>query len=219
MAQRWATFDCYGTLIDWDAGVSAQLARSFPNTDPERLLETYHGVERLLQRGRVLTYREVLTRSLRAIAAVEGLELVGAASALADSLPTWEPFAEVPGALRTLRDRGWKLGVLSNSDPDLLHASIAKLGVEVDVRITAAEAGSYKPAHGHWQAFYRETTADPDAHVHVAASAFHDLAACSQLGIPAVWINRLGEESAYPRAAELIDLAWLPDTLDLLRPA
>jgi FMN phosphatase YigB (HAD superfamily) len=55
--------------------------------------------------------------------------------------------------------------------------------------------------------------------VHVAASAFHDLAACAQLGIPAVWINRLGEESPYPRAAELIDLAWLPDTLDLLRPA
>lgn len=219
MAQRWATFDCYGTLINWDEGTSAQLARSFPNADPVRLLETYHAVERAVQRGRALTYREVLTRSLRAIAAVEGLELVGAASALADSLPTWEPFPEVPGALRTLRERGWKLGVLSNSDPDLLHASIAKIGVEVDVRITAAEAGSYKPAHGHWQAFYRETAADPEAHVHVAASAFHDLAACAQLGIPAVWINRLGEESTYPRAAELIDLAWLPDTLDLLRPA
>jgi 2-haloacid dehalogenase len=219
MAQRWATFDCYGTLINWDEGVSAQLARSFPNADPVRLLETYHVVEPAVQRGRAPTYREVLTRSLRAIAAVEGLELVGAASALADSLPTWEPFSEVPGALRTLRERGWKLGVLSNSDPDLLHASIAKIGVEVDVRITAAEAGSYKPAHGHWQAFYRETDADPEAHVHVAASAFHDLAACAQLGIPAVWINRLGEESPYPRAAELIDLAWLPDTLDLLRPA
>ena len=147
------------------------------------------------------------------------MEPVGSAGALADSLPTWSPFPEVPGALRLLRERGWKLGILSNTDPDLLAASINNIGVEIDLRITAAEAGSYKPAHGHWEAFYRETDADPSAHLHVGASAFHDLAPCAELGIPAVWINRLGEESPQPRAAELIDLAWLPDTLDLLRPA
>jgi 2-haloacid dehalogenase len=219
MAQRWATFDCYGTLIDWDAGISTQLARSFPGTDPAPLLEIFHAIEPLVQRGRALPYREVLTRSLRAIAAVEGMEPVGSDSALADSLPTWTAFPEVQGSLRLLRERGWKLGILSNTDPDLLAASIANIDVEIDLRITAADAGSYKPAHGHWQEFYRETDADPTTHLHVAASAFHDLAPCAELGIPAVWINRLGEESAEARAAELLDLAWLPDTLDLLRPA
>jgi 2-haloacid dehalogenase len=219
MAQRWATFDCYGTLIDWNGGISAQLERSFPGADPERLLEIYHTVEPLVQRGWALPYREVLTRSLRAIAAVEGMEPVGTDSALADSLPTWTAFPEVQGALRLLQERGWKLGILSNTDPDLLAASIANIGVEIDVRITATEAASYKPAHGHWHSFYRETNADPGEHVHVGASAFHDLAPCAELGIPAVWINRLGEESPLPRAAELADLAWLPDTLDLLRPA
>jgi 2-haloacid dehalogenase len=219
MAQRWATFDCYGTLIDWDGGVSAQLVDSFPGAEVARLLETYHVVEPLVQRGRAIPYREVLTRALRAIGAIEGLRPVGADTALGDSLPTWPPFLEVPGALRTLRERGWNLAVLSNTDPDLLASSIGNIGVEFDARITAAEAGSYKPAHGHWTAFYRETGADPAAHVHVAASSFHDLQACAELGIPAVWINRSGEESAYRRAAELADLAWLPDTLDLLLPA
>jgi 2-haloacid dehalogenase len=218
MGQRWATFDCYGTLIDWNGGISRQLAQSFPDADPDRLLETFHAVEPLVQRGRALAYREVLTRSLRAIAAIEGVEPVGADSALADSLPTWTPFAEVPDALRLLRARGWKLGVLSNTDPDLLAESLANIGVDVDVRITAAEAGSYKPAHGHWRAFYRETGADPESHVHVGASAFHDLAPCAELGIPAVWINRLTEDRPEPRAAELVDLAPLPDTLDALRP-
>jgi 2-haloacid dehalogenase len=216
---RWATFDCYGTLIDWNGGIGDQLARSFPGADPVTLLEVFHTIEPLVQRGRALTYREVLTRTLRAIAAVEGMETTGPASALADSLPTWTPFPEVQGALRLLRERGWKLGILSNTDPDLLAASLANIGVEVDVRITAAEAGSYKPAHGHWQGFYRDTDADPGEHVHVGASPFHDLGPCAELGIPAVWINRLGEESTLPRAAELADLAWLPDTLDLLRPA
>ena len=102
-----------------------------------------------MQRGRALPYREVLTRSLRAIAAVEGMEPVGSDSALADSLPTWTAFPEVQGSLRLLRERGWKLGILSNTDPDLLAASITNIGVEVDVRITTTETASYKPAHGH----------------------------------------------------------------------
>jgi 2-haloacid dehalogenase len=219
MGQRWATFDCYGTLIDWDGGIGDQLERSFPAAERARLLDLFHAVEPLVQHGRALPYREVLTRCVRAISAIEDLAPVGPVSALADSLPSWTPFPEVPGALRLLHERGWKLGILSNTDPDLLGASLAHIGVAVDLRITAAEAGSYKPAHGHWEAFYRETSADPDTHIHVGASAFHDLGPCAELGIPAVWINRLGEQSPQPRAAELIDLAWLPDTLDLLRPA
>jgi 2-haloacid dehalogenase len=88
-----------------------------------------------------------------------------------------------------------------------------------DLSITANEAGSYKPAHGHWQRFFEETSADRRRHVHVAASAFHDLAPAGQLGLTAVWINRLAEASREPRAAELPDLSAVPETLERLVPA
>jgi 2-haloacid dehalogenase len=134
-------------------------------------------------------------------------------------LPSWTAFPEVPRALDQLRLAGWRLAILSNTDPDLLAASREQIGVPIDVSITAAEAGSYKPAHGHWHKFFELTGADRRAHVHIGASAFHDLAAAAELGLTAVWINRLHEESSQPRAAELPDLSTLPQTLEHLIPA
>ena len=111
------------------------------------------------------------------------------------------------------------MAILSNSDPDLLAASVETIGVEIDLLITAAEAGSYKPAHGHWRAFRQFAHPEPGRHVHVAASPFHDLAPASELGIPAVWINRAGESAEAVSAVELPDLSGLADTLDgLVRP-
>ena len=212
---RWATFDCYGTLIDWNGGVSAALFRLWPDADRGRLLERYHAVEPLIQAERRLPYREVLARALRAVAAIEGLPLTpGDEYALVDSLPSWPAFPDVPPALRQLRDRGWKLAILSHTDPDLLAASLKQIGVPVDLTITAADAGSYKPAHGHWQRFFERTGAAQDHHVHVAASPFHDLAPAHALGLNAVWINRLGETSDLPRASELPDLRGLADVLE-----
>lgn len=217
---RWATFDCYGTLIDWNRGLSAGLGSVWPEADRTRLtglLDRYHAIEPLVQQGQSLPYREVLARCLRAISAVEGLPLPPDRElALADSLPSWPAFPEVPAALRALRDSGWKLAVLSNTDPDLLAASLGTIGVPVDATVTAADAGSYKPASGHWQRFFEQTGADPARHVHVAASLYHDIAPASALGMRAVWINRLAETSDLPRAAELADLARLPETLDRL---
>jgi len=220
MTDRWATFDCYGTLIDWMGGIRDTLADLWPEHDAELLLGAYHEIEPEVQRGRSISYRQALTESLEKLARREGLELAeDDRAALAGSLPTWPPFPEVPGALAELRERGWKLAILSNTDPDLLDASLDLIGVPVDARITAAEAGSYKPAHGHWLRFFAETNADRSRHVHVAASPFHDLAPAAELGLVAVWINRLGEASEQPRAAELPDLSDLPDTLDRLVPA
>src|SRR5206468_9760961 len=122
----------------------------------------------------------------------------------------------VPAALRRLRVQGWKLAILSNTDPDLLAASLLQIGVPVDVQITAAEAGSYKPAHGHWERFFEATHAARERHVHVGASPYHDLAPAAELGLTAVWINRLGEESGVLRAAELPDLSGLPAVLERL---
>jgi 2-haloacid dehalogenase len=220
MTDRWATFDCYGTLIDWHAGITGVFERLWPDQDAQRLLEQHHAVEPLVQAGRSLAYREVGARTLRAVAAIEGLPLSKQdAFAFADSLPHWPVFADVPPALRTLRQQGWRLAILSNTDPDLLEASLRQIGVPVDARVTAAEAGSYKPAPGHWQRFFDRTRADRARYVHVAASPFHDLAAAQALGLQAVWINRIEARSDLPRAAELLDMSTLPDVLERLVPA
>jgi 2-haloacid dehalogenase len=219
MTDRWATFDCYGTLIDWDSGIRQTLARVWPDENAERLFHRYHDGEQRVQAGRDIPYRLVLRETLGAIAEAEGLELLPAdEDAFSEALPSWRPFPEVTGSLEELRNRGWRLAILSNSDPDLLDASLRTIGVEVDVRITAAEAHSYKPAYGHWDTFFRTTMADRERHVHVAASLYHDVEPCAQLGLPCVWINRLDGSSDLPRAGELSNLASLPGTLDALVP-
>jgi len=218
MTDRWATFDCYGTLIDWDSGIRRALRRVWPDEDGEGLFHRYHDVEPRVQAGRGVTYRQVLRETLAAMAD-DDLEVPpGQDDALADALPSWRPFPEVAGSLGDLRDRGWRLAILSNTDPDMLASSLKTIGVEVDLRITAAEAGSYKPAYGHWDTFFRTTMADREHHVHVAASLYHDVEPCAQLGLPCVWINRLGESSDLPRAGELTNLVGLPVTLDALVP-
>ncbi len=216
---RYATFDCYGTLIDWNGGIGGELGRLWPDAQADELLERYHEIEPRVQLGGPIPYREVLAESLRLLAESEGLELEpGEEGALGDSLPAWPAFPEVPGELAELRARGWKLVILTNSDPDFIAASIERIGVPFDDAITADRAGSYKPAHGHFERFRELYEPQPGRHVHVAASAFHDLAPAAELGIPAVWINRLGEESEHPRAAELPSLAGVADELDRLAP-
>jgi 2-haloacid dehalogenase len=218
-AARWATFDCYGTLVDWESGIGAELARLWPAAGREELLARYHEIEPRVQLQGSLPYREVLRQALVLLAESEGLELPrDEETALPDSLPRWPVFPEVPGALAELRRRGWRLVALSNTDGDLLAASVEAIGVPFDGEIVAGEIGSYKPAHGHWQAFAERFGPEPGRHVHVAASLFHDIAPANELGLTAVWINRLGETSDLPRAAELPDLAGLPDTLDGLVP-
>jgi 2-haloacid dehalogenase len=220
VADRWATFDCYGTLVDWNGGIRGTLARLWPDRDADELLERYHEMEPRVQLESAAQYRDVMRDALRLVADHEGLALAtNDEYALAESLPSWPVFPEVPVALRELRGHGWRIGILSNTDPDLLDASLARIDVPADVRVTAADAGSYKPAHGHWDRFRAESGADPAHHVHVAASLFHDIAPAAELGIPAVWINRLGEASDLPRAAELPDAADLPGTLARIAPA
>jgi 2-haloacid dehalogenase len=217
---RWVTFDVYGTMIDWMGGIRGELARLWPEEDADRLLERYHELEPQVQEGRGIPYRDVLRETLARLAAEEGFSIpAGEEDALGDSLPSWKPFPEVPGALAELRGGGCTLVPLSNTDPEFLAASFERIGVPIDGQITAADAGSYKPAPGHWERFFERYGADRDRHVHVAASLFHDIAPAERLGLRAVWINRLGETSDLPRAAELTDLSRLPDVLDELVPA
>ena len=210
---RWATFDCYGTLIDWNEGIRRELARVWPDEDAARLLRRYHEIEPEIQRDDpALSYREVMRRALARLGDVPA----GRDGALGDSLPGWRPFREVPQALRELRARGWKLAILSNTDRDFIEASKQQLGVEFEETIVASEIGSYKPAHRHWEEFFARTNAERARHVHVAASVFHDIEPANELGLVSVWINRLGEISGTAPSRELPDLENLPDTLDHL---
>jgi 2-haloacid dehalogenase len=218
--ERWATFDCYGTLIDWEGGIRGTLVGLWPQTDGDALLARFHEIEPRVQIQGSLPYREVMRQALSLLAGDEDLPLSPEDDyALADSLPSWRPFPEVPGALAELRGRGFKLAILSNTDPDLLEASLERIGVPVDGRVTAAEAGSYKPAPGHWEYFFEHYDAPREGHVHVGASLYHDIEPADKLGLKAVWINRLHETSDLPRAGELKDLSRLPELLDELVPS
>jgi 2-haloacid dehalogenase len=220
MTDRWATFDCYGTLIDWHGGLRAGLRSVWPDADAWALHRRYLEMEAAIQADCGVPYRQVLTEGLARVADAEGLRVpAGREAALADALPTWLPFSEVAGSLAELRQRGWRIGILSNTDPDYLDASLGHIGVPVDLRVVASEIGSYKPAPGHWESFYARTGADPARHVHVAASLFHDIEPCSRLDIRCVWIDREAEPTRLPMAARLTDLTDLPDTLDGLVPA
>jgi 2-haloacid dehalogenase len=219
--ERWATFDCYGTLVDWNAGIRAELERLFGAARGPGLLARYHEIEPEVQAAAPDTaYREVMAHVLERLAGEEGVALPDEErDALGRSLPRWPVFEEVPGALREARERGWRLVALSNSDRDLIDASLAAIGVPFDGAIVAGEIGSYKPDHGHWREFARRFDADPDHHVHVAQSHFHDVVPAHELGIRSVWINRLGERREPAPTREQPDLRGLADTLDELVPA
>jgi 2-haloacid dehalogenase len=214
MAERWATFDCYGTLVDWNGGLRRELARLFGEERADGQLHRYHELEPAVEAEEPgLRYREVLACVLRQLGDVPACE----EDALASSLPGWPVFPEVPAALAEARDHGWRLCILSNTDRDLLDASLAAIGVPFDHSIVASEIGSYKPAHGHWQAFEKAVGKLPDAHV--AASLFHDVGPANELGFPSVWINRLGERPGPVPTHEQLDLRGLAGTLDELVPA
>jgi 2-haloacid dehalogenase len=212
--QRWATFDCYGTLIDWNGGIGRELERLFGAARAGEHLRAYHELEPRIQRedpGR--SYREVMAVALARLGApAEEQDTLGR------SLPGWEPFAEVQGALEEARARGWRLAVLSNTDRDLLDASLARIGVEFELSVVASEIGSYKPSRGHWDEFFARSGAAREQHVHIGASLFHDIAPAAALGLRTVWVNRLGEAPEPQPDVELHSLAGLAESLDSLVP-
>ena len=214
MAERWATFDCYGTLVDWNGGIRAELARLFGSEHADRLLARYHELEPEIQVAEP-SYRGVFTIALERLAQEESLTLpTGEANALARSLPSWPVFGDVPAALAEVRDRGWKLGILSNTDRDLIDASMVAIGIAFQSVIVASEIGSYKPAKRHWEVFRKQTATNDVKHVHVAQSLYHDIEPASELGILSIWVNRLGEPADGRPRKTLSSLTGLADALD-----
>lgn len=222
MAVELVTFDCYGTLIDWRAGILRAFRDRIPaaaGTDEETFFAAYVETEAEVESGPWRPYREVLTRTAERLIERFGWSApIDGGRFLPESLADWEPFPDVAPALLGLRARGYRLGILSNVDDDLLEGSVRRLGVPIDLRITAERVRSYKPAPAHFQAALERVGGDPGRIIHMAQSHYHDVAPAVPLGIPTVWVNRRGERLPGPPSptAERRDLfsavGWLLTT-------
>ncbi len=191
------TFDCYGTLIDWEAGLLDAfrpiLAAHDVTLDDEELLVRYAAHEARLEAGPYLRYRALLAEALRGVATELGFEPTDEeAAAFGGSVVDWPAFPDSPAALERLARR-FKLGVLTNCDGDLFAASHARLGVAFDWIVTAEQVGSYKPSEANFGALFDRLAADGvarDRILHVAQSLYHDHAPAKRLGMTTVWIDR-----------------------------
>jgi 2-haloacid dehalogenase len=188
------TFDCYGTLIDWEAGLTAAfrpiLEAHRASTDDEDLLVRFSRHEATAEAGPYRTYREVLADSLRGVA--EELAFTPTAeevAAFSASVGDWPAFADSEAALARLKRR-FRLGVITNCDDDLFAASNRRLGVEFDWVVTAQQVGSYKPDEANFLAAFERLGLPHERIVHVAQSLFHDHVPAKRLGLTTVWIDR-----------------------------
>jgi 2-haloacid dehalogenase len=191
---RVLTFDCYGTLIDWETGLADALggilAAHGVTPATEQLLETYAIAEATTEAGAFLPYREVLRRSARFVCARFGVRPRRAeVEEFAVSVADWPAFPDSRAALARLA-RHFELGVITNCDDDLFAASSAKLGNPFTWVVTAQRAGSYKPALHNFDVAFEVIGRPRDAIVHVAQSLYHDHAPAAKLGLRSVWINR-----------------------------
>ena len=207
MAIRWCTFDCYGTLIDWEGGVADALLPLLPPVDRDALAKEYIETEAQVEHGEYLRYRDVLDRAGRALLLAHGIDRP---SPLPASLPSWRAFVEVPAALQALEQAGKRIAILSNVDRDLIATSIPKLGITPDLVVTAEDVGSYKPAHGHWRRFAELSGASTADTVHIGASQYHDMVPGAALGYRTVFIDRHGEPLTSAPTRVLRDLSGLP---------
>jgi 2-haloacid dehalogenase len=220
------TFDCYGTLIDWEAGIltarhEALDERAPALPDDEALLATFGRHEAATEAGPYLPYREVLGRVLRGIGAEVGVEpdeaVVGA---FGGSVVDWPAFPDSAVALASLHER-FKLGVITNCDDDLFAASARRLGLEFDWVITAQQARRYKPNPRGFELAFERIGLPPRRILHVAQSLFHDHVPAKRLGLSTVWVDRRHDRpgsGATPAAAATPDLV-VPDMATLAQLA
>jgi len=208
------TFDCYGTLIDWEAGILAGLRRVVASpgvaASDDELLETYARAEAELEAGPYRPYREVLGEGLRRVARANGVEATPEeAAAFGGSVGEWPAFADSAAALGRLAER-FKLGVITNCDDDLFAESNRRLGVTFDWVVTAQQLGSYKPDPRNFEIALERTGVPRDRVLHVAQSLFHDHVPAKRLGIATAWIDRRRGRTGFgatPPAEATPDLA------------
>ncbi len=215
MSDRWLTFDCFGTLVDWRHGIATTGELLFPGRGQD-FLAAYIDLEAEVEAdGPFRKYREVLAETTRRIAAKLDLQLKpDDATALSATIPYWPVFADVGPALGALRNDGWKLALLTNCDRDLIAQTRQRLPVPFAAVVTAEDVSAYKPNHAHFERFRTERGSSAHTWIHVAQSYFHDIKPAHELGIRRIWVNRLGEQDDPSIADAVISgLADLPGAL------
>jgi 2-haloacid dehalogenase len=192
---RLITFDCYGTLIDWENGMLAALrplfsrdGRRIPDT---QLLELYGDIEAEIEAGPYLPYRQVLAQAAQEIGRRTGMDVSAEQGRIfADSLTLWKPFMDTVFSLQALA-RKFRLGIISNVDDDLFAETRKKLApVAFDFVVTAQQMQSYKPSFRNFEEAVRRSGLNKDQILHAGQSLYHDVAPANALGIRNVWVNR-----------------------------
>lgn len=214
------TFDCYGTLIDWEQGLFAAFqtaaAQDGVTLHKDELLATYAQFEIEVESESYRNYRDVLSETAIRVASYLGWPLSAPqASFLASSLPTWEPFQDTNAALERLSSAGYWLGILSNVDDDLLALTRRHFTVDFEVLVTAQRVRSYKPAFSHFQA--ARDRIGTRRWLHAAQSNFHDVVPALSMRIPVAWINR-HRRQILPGGEPTRELYSLAELADWLAP-
>ena len=212
------TFDCYGTLIDWEGGIvsafQSEAARRGIELDGSRIIEAYMALEPQVESDAYLPYKDVLAKTAKEVAGRLGWQVsLEDAGFLPASLPDWKPFPDTNRALERLSSV-FQLGILSNIDDELLQATRRHFTVPFDLIVTAEQVRSYKPGHAHFLEARRRI--GNQRWLHAAQSYFHDVIPASQLQIPVAWVNRKGErviEGGPQPTYEVRNLAELADLL------
>jgi 2-haloacid dehalogenase len=212
---RWLTFDCFGTLIDWRHGIRTTGELLFPGRG-EEFLDAYIALEAEVEaEGSFKRYRAVLTETARRAAKQLDLDLKpDDATALVSTIPHWPPFPDVGPALAELRRAGWKFALLTNCDRDLIAQTQRRLPASFDAVVTAEDVSAYKPNPAHFRLFQATFGSSADVWIHVAQSYFHDITPTHELGITRVWVNRQGDKNDPSLADVAISgLSALPETV------
>ncbi|MGF2034532.1 MAG: haloacid dehalogenase type II [Nostoc sp. CmiVER01] len=215
------TFDCYGTLIDWENGILGVLkplllAHNI-NLDDEQILELFAQFEAELEKGDHIKYREVLERVVQKFGERFGFEpTADELNSLADSIQHWLPFPDTIEALKSLKQK-FKLVIISNVDDDLFAFSAKHLQVEFDQIITAEQAKSYKPSLNNFRLAIERIDLPLEQILHVAASVYHDIVTAKSLGLSTVWVNRRADQKRFDATGSAISQADLevPDLKSL----
>jgi len=199
------TFDCYGTLIDWETGILSSLGRVVrdhrPDLSDDAILEAYAAAEAAEESGAYVPYRLVLRNAVRAVAGRFGFAPTSdELSCLERSLGDWPPFPDTVPALRALATM-FRLGVISNVDDDLFESTAGTLVVEFDWVITAEGVGSYKPCARNFEHALRRIGLPRDRILHVGQSLYHDIAPAGEAGLRTVWVNRRGDRDGFGATA------------------
>jgi len=218
VADRWLTFDCFGTLIDWRHGIRTTGELLFPGRGAD-FLDSYITVEAEVEtEGSFRRYRAVLTEAAKRVAQKLALDLKpDDATALVSTIPYWPAFDDVGPALSELRREGWRFALLTNCDRDIIALTQRRLPVSFDAVVTAEDVAAYKPSPAHFLLFKSTFGASADAWIHVAQSYFHDIRPTSELGIHRIWVNRQGEPDDPSLADAVVSgLTDLPDAVKRL---